>query len=334
MSSLRRVAALTLTGLLCATGVAAAKPRISGNFAFPHGLTPGGFVQHGTVAGPGNNVWVTTESANIAKVKPALLRISQSGHISVVKIAAPGGISFTGLGLGPANTIWFSGTTEAGTRGPVNGTVTGTSAHVTLGAPGTFSWDQLAVIGGTAYLTTGFDILLSSSNGTTFTSTALENVSPFDVVAYNGGLALAGDGAIGFLGATSVGVRAAASTIVTSPAGPASSRYETVAQGKIWFLAQQESGEVSGIGSAGPDGVASVTPLAGARNITTGPDGSPWVLTSTAAERIGPSGAVTATVRLPHGQSGILIAGASKKYLWVLTLNRSSETSRAIRISV
>jgi hypothetical protein len=335
MSSPCRVVAYAVVCLLATAGVASAKPRISGSFAFPRGLTPGGFVEHGTVAGPGNNVWVTTETANGAKTKPALLRIGPTGHITSVTVPAPGGISFSGIGLGPGAKIWFSGTTGASPHGAINGTVSGTTAHATVAPSGGFSWDQMAVVGGTAYLTTGFNVLLSSTDGTTFAKSELENVSPFDIVDYNGGLALAGDGAIGLIPAVSGAMPTAASTLLSSTSGGGvSSRYETVAAGKLWFLAQQESGEVIGIGSAGPDGAASIVPLNTARNITTGPDGSPWVLTSSAADRIGPTGAVSASIHLPHGQVGILIAAATKKYIWVLTLNRSSGASRAIRISV
>jgi len=334
MTPLRSILPILLTAALAIPAPASAKPRLSGTFPFPHGLDPGGFVEHGTVAGPGNTVWMTTETGSGSKAKPVLLRVEPSGRETSVKIPVPGGIEFSGVGLGPHNQVWFSGFEGAAARNGVNGTVTGTVAHYTI-ASDSSDWDQLAVIGGTAYLTTGFNLLRTSTNGTSFGSLILDDVSPFDITVFNGGLALAGDSAIGLLGAASLGPATLSSTLITSPSGVTpSSRFETVAGGKLWFLQDEGEGASGSLGSAGADGVATITPLSGARNITTGPDGAPWVLTSTAALRIGPTGTVTATVKFPHGLSGILIAGASKKYIWVATLNRSSGASKLVRISV
>jgi len=332
--SLSALAMLVAVSAFAAGVSSAAKPHVSGSFALPHGLAPGGFVEHGFVAGPANTVWMTTSTATGGTRKPALMRIGPTGHMSAVKIGVPGGIDFSGVGVGPGNVIWFSGTEGASPHKGVSGTVAGTTAHFAI-ASDSSSWDQLAVIGGTAYLTTGFNDLLTSTNGTTFSSLILENLSPFDVVAFNGGLALAGDGALGTLASPTPNAADVSATLFTSPSGATlSSRYETVAGGKVWFLQQESGGGVQGIGSAGADGVVTVVPLRAARNITTGPDGAPWVLSSTSALRLGPTGSVTASVKLPHGQTGILIAGASKKYVWVATLKRSSGASHVIRISV
>jgi hypothetical protein len=334
VSRLRRTAVLSALALLLLPTVSAAKPRITGSFALPRGLWPGGYVEHGFVAGPGKTVWLTTQTAPGSSKKPVLMRIAPSGHMTAVKIAAPGGIDFTGLGLGPGGKIWFSGTGAAGSHKGVSGTVTGTTAHFAI-ASDSGSWDQLAVVGSTAYLTTGFDLLLTSTNGTTFSNLVLENVSPFDIVAFNGGLALAGDGAIGLLGSATVGTNNATASLFTSPTGtPISSRYETAAGGKIWFLQQASGGGVEGIGRAGADGIATIVPMPAARNIATGPDGAPWVLTGTSALRLGPTGAVTASVKLPHGQTGVLIVGASRQFVWVATLTRSSGAAHVVRISL
>jgi hypothetical protein len=331
---MRRLSILVALAALAAPAAAsAAAPHVTGTFAMPHGLVPGGFVEHGTVAGPGNNLWMTTEAAEGSSAKPVLLRVGANGKTGSVKINVAGGMSFTGVDLGPGGQVWFSGTTGAGAHNGVNGVVAGTTAHFTI-APDSTSWDQLAVLGSTAYATDGFDDLLTSTTGQTFGDIRVSNVDPFDIVPFAGGFAVAGDGAIGILSAASLAASPATATLLTATTTPGS-RYETVAGGRLWFLEQVGDGEIAGLGDAGPDGSTTIGPIdPAARNITTGPDGMAWVLTNTAAERIGPSGAVTAKVKLPAGQTGILIGGASSKYVWVGTLNRSSGKGSLVRIAV
>jgi hypothetical protein len=278
-------------------------------------------------------VWLTTATANGSRTKPVLLRVSASGSMASVKIPVAGGMEFSGVGLGPGNRIWFSGTTDASPHRGVNGTVSGTTAHFAL-ASDSGSWGQLAVVGSTAYLTDGFNDLLTSTNGTTFTNLGLENVSPFDIAPFAGGLALAGDGAIGIVNPAGLAAAPTPARLLTT-ASPTtlSARYETVAGGQLWFLQQEGGGEVVGLGSAGPAGGATIHRMSGLHNITTGPDGAPWVLTATRAERIGPNGSVTASVKLPAAQTGVLIVGGTSKYVWVATFKRASASAEVVRIA-
>jgi hypothetical protein len=317
------VAALTL-----AAATAAKAPKISGTYSMPKGLIPGGFVQHGMVAGPGNTEWVTTETGRGAKTKPVLLRVSASGSITSVKVPASGGISFTGLGLGPHNQVWFSGTAGGG-----NDIVNGTTAHVATQSGGPGSWDELAVVGDTAYATTGFDVMERTTDNATFANVQTTNVSAWDVVPFAGQLAVAGDGAIGLLAPSALAGTSAAATLLTGPV-PLGSREEAVAGGKLWFMQTVAGRNVVGLGVAGPDGAATLHSMSGLRQLTAGPDNAPWVLTNTKAIKIGPTGNVAASVKLPAGQAGILIGGASSKYVWVATLNRASGRAKLVRISV
>jgi len=46
-----------------------------------------------------------------------------------------------------------------------------------------------------------------------------------------------------------------------------------------------------------------------------------------------PNGSVTASVKLPAGQTGVLIVGGTSKYVWVATFKRASASAEVVRIA-
>jgi hypothetical protein len=316
--------AIVVAGAAPATAVAA-KPHVTGSFAVPKGLSIGGFASHGLVDGPDGALWMTTGTSTAKK--PVLLRISAAGRVSSVKVPVPGGIDFFGLGVGPDHHIWFSGAAAGGTHRGYRGRVVGHTVQMKEAADSA-TWSALATLGSLGYAVDGFSGVQTSSDAETFAFGGMSNASAWDVGALNGTLFFIGDD-----GAGSFVPGAPGATLFSSPE-PLSGRSMTIAGGAMWFLQGTSNAPNVKLGEASVAGAVSLHPLpAPGVDAVTGPDGNPWVLTQHSLLRIAADGSISAKVKLPAGERGILVSPGPAHAVWVATLTKSGQ-SRVIRIAV
>ena len=106
-------AALGLIGSAVIASAASAAPVVNGEFALPAGETPP-LADNEIVEGPDGNMWVTTETNSVVRIRP-------NGSMTAFPLAADA----FGITVGPDNNLWASqaiGVVKD--RSPATGTAT------------------------------------------------------------------------------------------------------------------------------------------------------------------------------------------------------------------